>query len=420
MVALAYWLGANWLASPVLGIPLGVWAIPVCVATVRWGDRIVLDRWLRRVADTATGLTTNLSGRLGEQVASAAAPIRGLGERLTSSRSDDDGRVRVGLALDADAAARVMAFASGVAQFVVLDRGQASRQVAQQLGLDAILADRGEEGWRITLFPPFSTSGNHYPTAYPSASPNAWADWSLRRRLSYATVFPSRLDADHVSLGRPQLTESFEAELLAALSESAAALARAAEGTDRRAVRPSLMRLSDLVVRAAVRRQPPMAAVPAARVAGAWLATYDGPLPLEQRSEGIEAAAVVLGHDAESLLRAAAVRFAIGEDESGFEALERCEDQLQVHGIADFDQLPFVMSELECGSEDDVMLVGRVAAGLRLACSTLDARMLETALEDTSDDIRHAKVLTGRDPEAALLLRVLRRVAQTTGAQAAA
>lgn len=380
----------------------------------------MLDRWLRRVADTATELTTTISGRLGEQVAHAANPLRGLGERFSSSRVNDDGRVRIGLALDADAAARVMAFASGVAQFVVLDRGQAGRQTAQQLGLDAIMADRGEEGWRITLFPPFSTSGNHYPTSYPSSSGSTWADWSLRRRLSYATVFPQRLDADHVSLGRPQLAESFEAELLAALSEAAGALARAAHGIDRRAVRPAMVRLSELVVRAAVRRQPPMASVPAARVAGAWLATYDGPFPLERRVEGIEAAAVVLGHDAESLLRAAAARFAIGEDESGFEALERCEDQLRVQGVAEFDQLPFVMSELECGSDDDVMLVGRVAAGLRLACATLDARVLETALEDTADDIRHAKVLTGRDPEAALLLRVLRRVLQSTDAQAAA
>ena len=420
VVALAYWLGASWLANPVLGIPMGVWAVPIGVAIVRWGDRIVLDAWLQRVADSATGMSERLTGLVeaGEQ---RIAPIaRSLVDRPAS---DGESRVRVGLAIDADPAARLMAFGSGAVQMVALDRGQASRQVARQLRLDAILADRGDDGWRISVYPATSNVSEttesyptSYPTSYPSGQPTLgsdgsssdWPDWSLRRRLSYATVFPTSLVPDHVSLGRPMLAESFEAELLAALVEAAGAVARGATLADRRAIRPTLMKLSDLVVRAAVRRDPPMSAIPAARLVGAWLSTYDGPLSLEQRCEGIEAASAVLGRDAESMLRVAAARFAAGEDDSGLEAIESCEDQLLALTASEIDQVPFVLSELECGSHDDDMLVGRVAAGLRLAAAGLEGPTLERVVEDTEDDIRHAPVLIGRDPEAALLLRVLR------------
>ena len=141
----------------------------------------------------------------------------------------------------------------------------------------------------------------------------------------------------------------------------------------------------------------------AGRAASAWLAATEAWLDLTVRRQGIEAALVAVGPEPELLLRAAALRLAMFEDDCAFSALTDAERTIRsgTHPTMG-EHLAFLQAELELGTPSPVTL-GRVAAGICLVCSTSPRERVAFIRGDIMDDVRHSAWLVGRDQDRAVL-----------------
>jgi len=259
----------------------------------------------------------------------------------------------------------------------------------------------------------------------------AWYDWGTRCPLSYASVFPGRLDPFLVTFGP---VDAADADSLSEVASAACVLARhphRLSAVDRARGRRPI----DLPVGSTLsddRSHPVLAAMDsmiesvsnwpvgrpatgvmrvAGRVTSAWLAGAACSLEVEERLPSLEAAARLLPDEPEALLRLAAVRIAAGKDVLGLEALVEADRLLHESGeVAQVDPFAFLQAELDAGGSNPLTL-GRVAAGICMVCARTPADRLPYLRDDIMDDMRYAEWLVGSDPDRLLLYRVFDEIA---------
>lgn len=259
-----------------------------------------------------------------------------------------------------------------------------------------------------------------------SSKEAAWFDWGAERPISYFSVFPMRLDPSRVTL--PGALTGIERRDPEAL-DSARRLIRLASMcgryparltlADRLSGRTSIPRggggldlTADAFREAACSLGESRTALDriAARTASAWIATAPDSLSEEERCELADRVLKVCGDEAEVLLRVAAVRLAMLDDNLGIDALIRADRMIRQRGtIEGLDHLRLLQAELEHGAFGG-MTIGRVAAGVCLACSVTPADRIAFLKDDLIDDFRLSSWLVGRDKEHAVLLSVFREL----------
>jgi len=447
LVATAYLLGASWLGTPILAIPLGVWFLPAVFAVVRWCEQLI-DDWRaleggaalvrpapgtrparsraawRRAARAGTGALrffTSIPERLAEsaRATSHGAAIDHPGmenERLRAPTEPEARHPRSACAhagrrprvvIDAPsqlAAALLEAPGSDSIEWRARESGIAGNGAGEHLEPDAILRATGTTGLTVEL-------------AGTDRSDSAWLDWAEPPAASYPGVFPARLDPARIAFSAVDLRTPSEAQTVRALADAGVLLKRGArsgpEGEWARH-RAGLVidRLRHAVSSAALRARHDEASRIAGRVVSAWLLGGTARLGVEQILEGVEASARLVGDEPIMLLRLAAARLAAAEDEAGLAALRRATEALQAPGAsaAIVDQTPFVQGELEIAAEDDDLAVGRIAAGLCLCFARAEPQAAAHLSEDLLDDMRYSPALLGRDQDRAALMRVLRHL----------
>lgn len=449
MTATAHALGANWLASPVAGLPAGVWligmglgsphAIRAAAAMARRREQAkrsaVKPAWIetgqhwpaagpaRAIAETVTTALSRATDAAAERGMPGLSHLAAIHDRLVWPARP----VRVALLMDESSAAAITA-APGVIECEFVRREADEAGEAKRLrGFDAVV--RGGPG------------GLELMTPEIAGHEASWYDWSDERPLAYAGVFPMRMDCARLSLAGLSMRSDRDAALARALIETAAILSRsehrltlsdrllgrrplgdarpdgAAETRGVLSRDPAEACLKDLVLRVLsfdLTTSPTRAQRAAARLVSAWLSTRAlGPefeADVAARRRGIEAAAQIAGDEPEVMLRLAAVRFAAMDDDAGYDALWRADRMLRDRQtLPGIDQFLFLQAELDMGPYGP-MTLGRAAAGICLLCATTPVDRIAYVRDDLIDDMRYSGWLVGRDQDRAMLLEVFRRL----------
>ena len=434
LVATAYFLGAVWLATPMLGVPLGLWLIVVAVGVLRLDARGGLRRvaGMSSVGEGGAGVwaAAGFACRGFEALARWTKPIRdrfeflsGTGERAASGLSEWHDRLpwperplRIGLAVGAEVSEALRsAPGSSAVQWVDVRVGSSAEGACKSLALDAVVHAEPGEGIRIS-------------TLERSGRDASWHDWSTPRPLTYASVFPFLVDPAMVTLGIATVTPGASAELVRALAEAAAALSRSSHRvgladrligrrpSDRAVVGRSgeptradraMLRLCRVFESCAERAEASIAAT-CARVISADLCAGGG---RGWASEGVWALLLrVAGSEPEVALREAAWRFVNLDDRGGLEGIARADRALRARPSArTIDHTVLLEWELAHGTGSD-QAIGRLAAGICLACAGRDAHAISCVREDLLEDMSRCDWLIGRDQDRALLVEVFRQV----------
>lgn len=263
----------------------------------------------------------------------------------------------------------------------------------------------------------------------------AWHDWSMPRPVTFANLFPGRVDCSELTLSsdvaRPGATW-----FLRSLIEAAAGLSRHPSrlSTDDRlrgrTPRIDTLKAVDLPptgdssrdaqrlmirglwesLREASELPCRHSCLPAARLVTAFVAGVDDELPDANRSEMAETSAALTPSEPEVFLRLAATRFANYNDSLAIDALLTGERLLRGNEMnAGTSQLPFLQAELEAGGGTSLSL-GRVAAGIVMVCASLDTSRLAYFRDDVLDDARYSDWLIPKDQDRRVLVEVFRAV----------
>jgi len=335
--------------------------------------------------------------------------------------------LRLGLAMSLCDAEAVREHLPRDVQVEHLETYDDAEDAIEQHVFDAVLARRADGSIELR-------------TAVQRRHDAAWFDWNAPRPLSYAAMFPFRVDCARAA-GLTMPSDPRTGGLLADLSRSAMMLARGRErltlrdalrgrkvlmapvaGTGegdthlaaahRRLLKASLDRLADRLamfdpeIGGATRKTN----VPrvTARMLSAALAGQVFELDVHSRRRGMEIAARIAGDEPEVMLRLAAVRIAGYDDVLGMDALERADRMFRDCGVLPgSDPLLFLQSEIDL-APFGAMTLGRVAAGLCLACIGADADRVRWLRDDLLDDMRYSGWLVGRDQDRVLLLEAFR------------
>lgn len=454
VVATSAYLGAEWMRRPVVGLPAGLWAIGIAYAA-SYAHSL---RSMRRASAPAipkpelplapgvpssagwTGLDVGLfTGRI---AAGAWDSIRSLGvglgvsaekfspfEASIASWLDRAPSASRPLRIGVDAGPHIFAALksapspNGAAtDWILVPPAREDQPTLSRFRLDALLRHRTDG--------PTTIATPESPEAEAS-----WYDWSAPRPLTYASVFPTRIDPARITLEEADHTDKAELEDLAALARAAAALSRlparltasdrlrgrtpvpatpapAAASEASSPIQAAMLNLIRSVVGRPQNSPPSPARKSAARAVGAWLATTDCWVDPKLRRQGIDAAARILADEPEAQLRAAAVRLSVGDDTGSFQAMDSAIQILRARSNETvIDHVAFLQSELECGLPGP-MTLGRVAAGVCLVCATTTASHVPYIRADFMDDARYSAWLVGRDQDRAALMQVFRHLEQ--------
>ncbi|QYK47117.1 MAG: hypothetical protein KF838_10020 [Phycisphaeraceae bacterium] len=118
----------------------------------------------------------------------------------------------------------------------------------------------------------------------------------------------------------------------------------------------------------------------------------------------------VAGDEPEVALREAASRFVLLDDAGGHAALIRADASLRLRDNPEqIDHTALLEWEIEHGESSD-QAIGRLAAGVCLACATRDAHGIACMRDDLIDDMRHNAWLVDREQDQALILDVFRNI----------
>lgn len=326
---------------------------------------------------------------------------------------------------------------------------------ARTMAIDLIIT-RATDG-TITLETPLPPPSN---AVGPDDHAPAWEDWSTPLPLSYATVFPVRLDCARVTIAGDAIADA--PELVRAMVEAAALLSRsparltrdqvhrgrapvlapaASAPTQRPAFSPvhdrdsisfaaqveALVATRDaLFERCLLARESVWTGVAqvAARIAGAWAALDTGTISHDEarlRRSVLEWSAAALPDDPATLLRLGAARIATVDDSAALLALDRASarilDALKDPSapvsapIAPSDHTAaFVHAELERATGLDDARLGRVAAGLCMLASTCKPEHAPFVLDDLREDMIKSTLLVGLDQDRRVLEDTFERV----------
>lgn len=427
VVATGAYLGLDWLRTPVLGLPAGLWLIGL----------VQLQAWLTRrpgapaqsnqPGSKAAAAVARLLGQCGaaawECVRVLTRSLRVPQEWFTTFEDSitvrsgavlpSSNKLRIGVDAGPEVRQAIISQPSDTpAQWLTMSPGADDQATLRRFRLDALVrvgVGTGPQPVRVTTL------------EHPEREA-AWYDWSAPRPLTYASVFPVRIDPAQVTLDHADFANPRQAALIAAIVRSAATLGRT----------PARLRLSDRLVgrspssggEAGVRTptsaldramlelvstfvensqtQTP-ASLAAARAVSAWLASTEAWLDITLRRKGVEAAVGLLPSECETQLRAAAVRLAMFEDEPAFEALREAGKIIRSGSHQHIgEHLAFLQAELELGSPNPLTL-GRVGAGICLVCASTTPDRAAFIRGDLMDDVRHSAWLVGRDQDRQLL-----------------
>ena len=372
--------------------------------------------WFDSLLDTTAGGAAAVTNRLSP--AWLGGPTGGSISDWLDQRSGGHRSLRVGVRLDDESAARVVGDLAtpDVAWLAVNDIGRGER-VCCERSLDALVAT--DENGNLTIFTP-ERPGHEA----------GWYDLGVQRPVSYFSVFPMRLDCARITLAgeATSLGEWPETRLRAmrGLVRTAARLSRhpaRLSGRDRLAGRrstllplggqtdPANASIMDLAVELNQHPQEPGAVERAAsRLVSAWLSTHADILSEPERCALSECAATIAGDEAEVVLRTAAVRLTMLDENLGIDAILRADRMLRARGgIGGLELLTLIEAELEHGTYGD-MTVGRAAAGICMACARTPSDRIAYIREDLFEDMRYAGWLVGRDPERRILIEVCRQL----------
>lgn len=473
LVATGYALGMDWLGSSILGLPWGIWLIAGAMA-VRWSVR---SRWavrrfepepecrpqeaVRSGADGQLMLTFSDVGKLSESGRDTLGSItwevprfaeRGTGgtavleAAMVMARTFESATERFGVrpslpGLVASAHDRISWPTAPLRVGVSLPSGfldavAGAPSVFPVEWIPLRVEDRDDRAFsrhhldaivRLDDLSHLYVSTNERP-----GREAAWYDWSAPAPLAYASVFPLRVDPAQISLGAMKSLRAPEAGLIRALIDASAVLARSAPrlGLADRLVgrrpfsvaeRPTLADRAMLVLSQRVASSASADSQlyrSAARAVSAWLATTEADVPVEARSEGIEAAWRAIPNEPHVALRAVAVRVAAYEDAGAMEAARIAAELIDPQDATiGPEPWAFIQSELEHSTPGD-MTLGRIAAGVCLICATAPAGDRDFLMGDLSDDLRHTGWLIGREDDQRLLMELMRTVLPA-GARAA-
>lgn len=290
--------------------------------------------------------------------------------------------------------------------------------------------------------------GNYVVWTQESVDRQAWCDdWATARPVSYATVFPVRLDCSRVTIPGQVVvggaTRMPEPTLVRLLVEAAALFSRVPARLDKDQINrgrlpvyapiPRLVAVESRDAEANRQREGARAvealrealfkaclaagdtvwtglAQVAARVAGAW-ASVDAPgADLGMRLEVLEWCAAALPDDPETLLRLGAARIAAVDDIGGLNAMDRAASRLLALEEPAAEASGFIQAELERGVERDDVRLGRIAAGVcMLACSCSESHM-NYVIEDLREDMTKSEMLVGMDQDRRVLEEIFDRV----------
>lgn len=303
-------------------------------------------------------------------------------------------------------------------EFFVVPEHVHPASACQRYNLDGLVAAQGEDSYEIF-------------TNEDQSREAAWYDWTIERPLSYASVFPTRVDCGRITL--PANEDGPPAALiLRPLLDAAAILSRhparlgfrdrlngrrpaGARPTrtdrfgpytpSREHIAPAMLALASCVESAPFSATPSSSLRAAAHACGAWLSMWSNRLQDDRRRNLLEGIARVTGDEPQTMLRLAAGRFAVVDDSAGMEALLRAQHVLHAQGLPEFDQSAFLQSELEHGICAPIAL-GRVASGIALVCASLAQDKIPYFRDDVMDDARYSGWLVGRDQDRKFLLEV--------------
>jgi hypothetical protein len=439
LVATAAWLGADWLRFDMVGIPVGLWFVFAAMAYSwrRTHDvefrKLTLRERKARATDVPSWLEKPLAHVVGPALAwfvdAACALARAVAinadwlstfESRLCAWHDSlpwfQRPLRIGLDLDRQQKSALTSLA-GLAhvEWVDVPSGLDDAGDCRRLLLDAIVRQ-----------PP--TGPSRISTSFSSAREPAWYDWSAPRPLTYASVFPARVDPERVTLADVDLAKGQDViwaartlEAAAYLSRSPARIGLAARLRGRRPIPLDDRRIEEAMTSLAeslapVEQPAPILARGIARVIGAHFCSDATGAEISARLRLVECARRILPTEPESTLRLAAARFGALEDDQAIDLLLQADDMLRRDTAgADFDHLAFVQSEVEHGAAGPLTL-GRVAAGICLVAANCPDDRFEHVREDILDDLRFSGWLIGRDHDRAVLIEVFARLkkARTT------
>ena len=279
--------------------------------------------------------------------------------------------------------------------------GPADADRLRRLGFDAL----------IESFPA-GDAGVLHITEAPDA-PAAWHDWSLALPLSYASLFPTRLDAAIVTAEPFDWNNEGSVMILRSVLETAALLGRypsRLSSGDRLRGRPALgLVLGSPVVgdpaldRAMMHMADVLAECPADRVgsiertAMRVLATYlawngCGMLP-DQRAAAAQSINRLGPGEGETYLRACVAAFAGGKDVLAYDLMLTGHERLSIERPEPLvDPMEFLISDIGFNRNDTESL-GKLAAGLGYSTALIDPAKLPYILDDVRDEVMGARWL---------------------------
>ncbi len=267
----------------------------------------------------------------------------------------------------------------------------------------------------------------------------AWFDWTNERPLSFPSVFPVRVDCSQVTIEPHKPGEMPDTRLTRLLLEAAALLSRhparlnlddslagraqtgagagpLAENNSSDALVPVMRRMVELLgLWEADELSTPVARM-AGRIMGAWAAAAASDRVNESLRRVVsDVSSSIVQDEAETFLRAGAVRLADGDDGMGLDALERAASLLKgKHLQSPPDQVLYILSELQT-SNSNPYAIGRVAAGLVLIGATTSADKFVFFRDDILDEIRLSGVLVDMEQHQLVLLRTLAMLERVLG-----
>lgn len=434
LVATAYFLGAQWLAMPMFGVPLGMWLIVVAVGVLRLDAGAAARRLTGQIGPNRNGAglfaVAAMFCRAFEALARWTRPVRdrfdllnGSGERAASRLSKWHDRLpwperplRIGLAVGPEVADALRAAPGSSAVHWIDVRVRANAQsTCRSMALDTIVHTEPGEGLRIT-------------TLERTGRDASWYDWATPRPLTYASAFPFLVDPSVVTLGINTVTPGPNAELARAVAEAAAALSRSSHriGLADRLIgrRPSdrvlctksaeptrsdrsMLRLCRAFESCAEQADAAVSAT-CARAISADLCAGDGRSWATDRAWNLMIR--VAGNEPEVALRESAWRFVNLDDRGGMEGIARADRALRARPSArTIDHTALLEWEMEHGTGSD-QAIGRLAAGICLSCAGRDAHAISCVRDDLVEDMARCDWMIGRDQDRTLLIDVFRHI----------
>jgi len=454
LASTTYVLGATWLESPWLGLPLGLWLIGAGIgATHLWASRMASlpATGHRRIAssrplhfpfcDSFTGenlvaTAMELSGVPARSVESARRKVKQFSEQAGLTLTPR--AIRIGLDLcQRDFERLRSAGASGLVpslsiEWVRAEAGLLTDAPRQALEFDALLRREPEGRGR-----PHAGDAHLFLPQHPG-QPAAWPDWSTPPAPGFGTTFPARVDPAALRLEGLDFADPIHCRLAADVIVVAATLAAGPtrrptgfrsvlrggtldESLARSAVEVAMLRLGgtleDLVASAKRREtRMPATAFAAARALSAWTTTWQtqpGTPPIHhERHRLAKLAADLIPEEAEVHLRLGAAQIAAFEDAAAITSFATAGRLLRTQNTAcGTDPLAFIQAEITLG-EPSGLTLGRVAAGLCLLWATTPQSSLDYLRDDVLDDLQHSGWLEGRDQDRKLLADVLDELAR--------